>query len=63
MANPATNEMSKNTRHVNQGARPTDITENQRINVRVDSTDGKSTGESRPTHNSENKRIKTVVIS
>lgn len=61
MANPATNKTSEDTRLVNQGARPTDITENQRINVRVDSASGDTTGESRPTHNSENSRIETVV--
>lgn len=61
MANPATNKTSEDTRLVNQGARPTDITENQRINVRDDSVAGDSTGESRPEHNSENKRIGTVV--
>lgn len=61
MANPDTNKTSKDSRLVGQGARPTDITENQRINVRVDSADGKSSGESRPAHNSENKRIGTVV--
>lgn len=61
MANPATNKMSENTRHVNQGARPTEITENQRINLRDDSPAGDSTGESHATENSENKRIGTVV--
>ncbi len=61
MANPATNKTSEDTRLVNQGARPTDITENQRINVREDSVSGDTTGESRPTHNSENSRIETVV--
>lgn len=62
MAIPAnSSKMSLDLRHVNQGARPTDITENQRIAVRDDSAAGDSTGESRPTHNSENKRIGTVV--
>jgi hypothetical protein len=62
MAIPAnSSKMSENLRHVNQGARPADITENQRIAVRNDSHDGKSTGESRPAQNSENKRIATIA--
>ena len=62
MAIPAnSSKMSEDLRHVNQGARPTEITENQRIALRDDSRDGKSTGESHATENSENKRIGTVV--
>lgn len=56
MANPATNKTSEDTRLVNQGARPTEITENQRINLVDDAT-----GETEATENSENKRIATVV--
>ena len=61
MANPATNKMSENTRHVNQGARPTEISENERINLVVDPSNNASTGESHATENSENLRIETVV--
>jgi hypothetical protein len=62
MAIPAnSSKMSENLRHVNQGARPTEITENQRIALRDDSPAGDSTGESHATENSENKRIETVV--
>lgn len=62
MAIPAnSSKMSENLRHVNQGARPADITENQRIGIRVDSADGKSSGEARPAQNSENKRIGTIA--
>jgi hypothetical protein len=62
MAIPAnSSKMSENLRHVNQGARPADITENQRIAIRVDSYDGKSSGEARPAQNSENKRIATIA--
>jgi len=56
MANPATNKTSEDTRLVNQGARPTEITENERINLVDDAT-----GETEATENSENKRIATVV--
>lgn len=56
MANPATNKVSENSRHVNQGARPTEKDENSRINT-VNTTTGKAA----VTQNSENKRISTVV--
>ena len=56
MANPTTNKTSEDTRLVNQGARPTEITENERINLVDDAT-----GETEATENSENKRIATVV--
>lgn len=56
MANPATNKVSENTRHTNQGARPTERDENSRINT-VNTTTGKAA----VTQNSENKRISTVV--
>lgn len=62
MAIPAnSSKMSLNLRHVNQGARPTEITENQRIALREDSLSGDTSGESHATENSENKRIGTVV--
>jgi hypothetical protein len=57
MANPATNKMSQDTRHVNQGARPTERDENSRVN-----TVNQTTGKAAVTENSENKRIKTVVL-
>lgn len=50
-----TNAVSKNERHVNQGARPTERDENSRIG-KVN----KTTGESKSTEDSENKRISTV---
>ena len=56
MANPDTNTTSKDTRLINQGARPTERDENSRINL-VDEV----TGESYATENSENQRIATVV--
>lgn len=56
MANPATNVKSQDTRHVNQGARPTEKDENSRIN-----TASLVTGKAATTQNSENKRISTVV--
>ena len=62
MAIPAnSSKMSENLRHVNQGARPTEITENQRILLREDSPSGDTSGESHATEDSENKRIETVV--
>jgi hypothetical protein len=61
MANPATNKMSQDTRHVNQGARPAQRSENERINTVVNPSDAKSKGQAIVTENSENKRIKTVV--
>lgn len=62
MAIPAnSSKMSLDLRHVNQGARPTEITENQRIALREDSLSGDTSGESHATENSENKRIGTVV--
>lgn len=62
MAIPAnSSKMSENLRHVNQGARPAEITENQRIALRPADNNAKSTGESHATENSENKRIGTVV--
>lgn len=61
MATPATNKLSEDTRLVNQGAQPTEITENERILLRDDSPAGDSTGESHATEDSENKRIGTVV--
>lgn len=57
----ATNAMSEDERFVNQGARPTEISENQRIALRDDSPAGDSTGESHATEDTENKRIETVV--
>lgn len=56
MANPDTNTTSKDTRLINQGARPTERDENSRINLVDDAT-----GETEATENSENKRIATVV--
>jgi hypothetical protein len=53
MANPATNKVSEDTQ---QGARPTEVSENERINLQ-----DLSTGETEATENSENKRIATVV--
>lgn len=62
MAIPAnSSKMSLDLRHVNQGARPTEITENQRIALREDSLSGDTSGESHATEDSENKRIGTVV--
>ena len=60
MATPATNKLSEDTRLVNQGAQPTEITENERILLRDDSPAGDSTGESHATEDTENKRILTV---
>lgn len=53
-----TNKMSENEKHVNQGARPTEITENARGELR-----DAATGESSATENTENKRAETVVYS
>lgn len=53
-----TNKMSQNAQHVNQGARPTEITENARGELR-----DAATGESSATENTENKRAETVVYS
>jgi hypothetical protein len=61
MANPASNKVSENTRHINQGARPTDRDENSRINTVVNPSSASSKGQAVVTHNSENKRISTVV--
>ena len=49
-----TNKVSKDERHVNQDAKPTERNENSRIG-KVNSR----TGESSATENSENKRIGT----
>lgn len=57
MANPATNKVSQDTKHINQGARPAQRDENSRIN-----TVNQTTGQAVVTENSENKRIKTVVV-
>lgn len=57
MANPATNKVSTDTLFINQGARPAQRDENSRINT-VNTT----TGQAAVTENSENKRIKTVVL-
>lgn len=56
MANPATNKMSEDLLFTQQGARPTEVSENERINIQ-----DQSTGEVEATENSENKRIGTVV--
>lgn len=61
MANPATNTTSGDTRLVNQGARPTEISENERINLVVNPSSNNATGESHATQDSENQRIGTVV--
>lgn len=57
MPNPNTNKVSTDTRHTNQGARPAQRDENSRVNT-VDPVTGKAA----VTENSENKRIKTVVL-
>jgi hypothetical protein len=59
MANPATNKVSQDTRHVNQGARPAQKSENERINTVPTPQDAKSKGQAVVTENTENKRIKT----
>lgn len=59
MANPATNKMSENTRHTQQGARPTQKSENERINTVVNPQSASSKGQAVVTENTENKRIKT----
>lgn len=59
MANPDTNKTSKDTLLVNQGARPTQKSENERINLVSNPQAATSKGESHATENSENKRIKT----
>jgi hypothetical protein len=59
MANPATNKMSENTRHTQQGARPTEKSENERINTVVNPQAASSKGQAVVTENTENKRIKT----
>ena len=59
MANPDTNKMSKDTRHVNQGARPTQKSENERINTVPNPQSASSKGQAVVTENTENKRIKT----
>jgi hypothetical protein len=48
--------VSEDTLFTQQGARPTEVSENERINL-ADA----STGEVEATENSENKRIETVV--
>jgi hypothetical protein len=53
-----TNKMSHDTLFMDQGARPTERDENQRIALR-----DSATGESHATENTENKRIETVVYS
>jgi hypothetical protein len=58
MANPATNKMSEDTKFTQQGARPTQKSENERIN-----TASLVTGKAAVTQDSENKRIATVVYS
>lgn len=59
MANPATNKMSENTRHTQQGARPTQKSENERINTVPNPQSASSKGQAVVTENTENKRIKT----
>jgi hypothetical protein len=59
MANPATNKMSENTRHTQQGARPTQKSENERINTVPNPSSASSKGQAIATENTENKRIKT----
>ena len=61
MANPATNKMSQDTRFTQQGARPAQKSENERINLVSNPSAATSTGKSIATENSENKRIQTVV--
>lgn len=61
MANPATNKMSEDTKFTQQGARPTQKSENERINTVPNPQDATSKGEAVVTQNSENKRIGTVV--
>jgi hypothetical protein len=52
----ATNKVSQDALFMNQGARPTQRDENQRI-----ATVNQTTGEAQVTENTENKRIETVV--
>lgn len=52
----ATNKVSQDPLFMNQGARPTEKDENQRI-----ATVNATTGEAAVTENTENKRIETVV--
>lgn len=59
MANPATNKVSTDTRHVNQGARPAQKSENERINTVPSPQSASSKGQAIVTENTENKRIKT----
>lgn len=59
MANPATNKVSENTRHTQQGARPTQKSENERINTVPNPQSASSKGQAIVTENTENKRIKT----
>lgn len=61
MANPATNKMSADTRFTQQGARPTQKAENERINTVPNPQSASSNGQAIVTENSENKRIGTVV--
>ncbi|UDL16802.1 hypothetical protein SEA_ATUIN_115 [Arthrobacter phage Atuin] len=51
-----TNKVSKDPLFMNQGARPTERDENDRIE-----TVNQTTGEAQVTENTENKRIGTVV--
>ena len=59
MANPATNKTSQDTRLVNQGARPAQKSENERINTVPNPQSASSKGQAVVTENTENKRIKT----
>jgi hypothetical protein len=62
MANPATNKVSEDTRFTQQGARPAQKSENERVNTVPNPSLATSRGEAVVTENSENKRIKTVVL-
>ena len=61
MANPATNKVSENTRHTQQGARPTQKSENERINTVPSPQSASSKGQVVIAQNTENSRIETVV--
>jgi hypothetical protein len=61
MANPATNKMSQDALFTGQGARPTQKSENERVNTVPNPSDPTSKGQAVVTENSENKRIATVV--
>lgn len=61
MANPATNKTSTDTRLVNQGARPAQKSENERINTVPNPQSASSKGQVVIAQNTENSRIETVV--